>query len=190
MKFHRLAFEASLALAGLILIASRPAFAQAEIGAYGGGAHQTGGTHAVAGGSVGVHVSQVFQLFGDVNYIPLGSQKFSVPGVGSSSFSAKMLNLGGGVMAGIPTSGGKVTPYVLVIGGVGHQSVSYSSSGPISTSGSASAGNFGYFGGGSGIRLMAGQSWGFRPEFRYQHYLQGGGNLLLFTGGIFFQFGK
>ncbi|SPE24743.1 hypothetical protein SBA3_110001 [Candidatus Sulfopaludibacter sp. SbA3] len=44
---------------------------------------------------------------------------------------------------------------------------------------------------GGGARVFLGQSWGLRPEFRYQRYLQNGGlNVATFTMGFFFGFGK
>lgn len=191
MDIRGFALKTSLAIAGLLLPGSPSAWAQAEIGAYGGGAHFAGGTHAVVGGTVGVHASEVFQVSGEANYIPLGSSSFSAAGLGSSSSSAKLLNFGGGVAVGIPTSGGKVVPYVVAVAGVGHFTSGISGTGLLSGVAGSSASNSAYVGGGTGLRLMLGKSWGFRPEVRYQRYVQnGGGNLLLFTGGIFLQFGK
>ena len=178
-----------VAVSGLLL-SSHSAWAQAEIAAYGGGAHFAGGTHAVAGGSVGVRASQLFQVFGDANYIPLSSVKYSVPGIsGSTSQSTKLLNFGGGVMAGMPANSGKVLPYALAVAGIGHSSVSGNSI--FSGIGASVSDNSVYVGGGAGLRMMISESWGFRPEVRLQRYLQNGGStLVLFTGGIFFNFGK
>jgi hypothetical protein len=47
-------------------------------------------------------------------------------------------------------------------------------------------------GAGGGVRIYAGKNWGFKPEVRYQRYQLSGGyiNTAIFSGGVFYQFGK
>jgi opacity protein-like surface antigen len=165
---------------------------KSEVSGYGGGASLSdgGGTHGIAGGTAGVNVSEKLHVFADVNYVPLGKSSFAYGGSGVSS-SAKLINFGGGVSSAFMSQGSKVSPYVLGVFGVGRASakVSVTVAGQ-STSEGASDTNP-YLGGGVGLRYMVGENWGVRPEVRYQRYLtDGGGHVLMFTAGVFFQFGR
>jgi hypothetical protein len=166
--------------AGLILAAAigSTAYAQTEITGYGGLAH-SGGTHATFGGAVGFRVSDPIQLFGEANYIPLGS--YNAFGISGSS---KLVNFGGGLNYNFTTRSSQFAPYLVAAAGLGHSSASFSGYGSASD-------NSVYAGFGAGFRYKLGTSWGIRPEVRYQRYLQNGGsNLLLITGGIYYQFAR
>jgi hypothetical protein len=138
--------------------------------------------------------SENLQVFGEFNYIPLGSASFTVdaPGVpGSSRSSARLLNFGGGALFSFAPSEAKAMPYVAALVGNGRASFSASGTGSLGAGSVSGATNSLYAGAGIGLRYLLGSNWGIRPEFRYHRYLQnGGGNLLTFTGGVFFQFGK
>jgi hypothetical protein len=57
---------------------------------------------------------------------------------------------------------------------------------------SVSIGNSVYSGFGGGVRVYVGEHWGVKPEVRYQRYLSSvaqGTNSVLYTVGIFYQFG-
>jgi len=156
-----------------------------------------GGSHAIAGGTVGVNAGRIIHLFGEFNYIPLGSesQTASYQGIPvQASASARMLNFGGGLQLRVPTGESKAEPYFLTAFGYGRQSVQGSASAnylgtPMSVSVDASQGNA-YAGFGGGLRYFVGKRWGVRPEFRYQKYFgDGAGSLVTASGGVFFQFG-
>jgi hypothetical protein len=86
----------------------------------------------------------------------------------------------------------KFVPYVLGALGVGRQSLGLSASaGGSSASENLATSNSAYLGVGAGARIFVGDSWGFKPEFRYQRYTGSqGGNSAVFTVGLFYQFGK
>jgi hypothetical protein len=191
--------RAPVLLSGAFLLASLAyADSSIEIAGYGGGMtlDQSGGTHAVAGGSAGIHFGKA-AVFGEFNYVPLASASASgnVMGISvTSQGSEKLYNFGGGFTYDFGSST-RVVPYVLGVLGVGHSSVKATGSaanlGPFSISVNASD-NAVYGGGGAGVRLYAGQHWGIKPEVRFQRYQQsgGGGNTVLYTVGLFYQFGK
>jgi len=170
--------------------AADPEEGKLEATVFGGGTRygQQLGTHAIVGGAFGVNANHHLQLFGEFSYVPLGSATASYSGV-SASASEKMLDFGGGVLASF--GGSRVRPYVLGAFGDGHDSVAGTGSAAgYSVSVSTSA-NSVYAAVGGGARVFLGQSWGLRPEFRYQRYLQNGGlNVATFTMGFFFGFGK
>jgi hypothetical protein len=178
MRILKIAVAGGFAIAGLIL-GSLPVRAEGgELAVYGGGIHigDGGGNHATVGGDAGFNAGAHLQIFGEANYSPLGSY---------GSVSSKLLNAGGGarIRFAEAEAEAKVIPYVSLLGGVGRTSVS----GMGSSASSSSA----YAGAGFGANLKAGAHWGVRPEVRYQRYMQhGGGNALLFMGGLFYQFGK
>jgi len=175
MNYRRFVLAAGLALAASL---GTTAYAQTEIAGYGGIA-QFGGTHMAGGGSAGFRLSNPVQLFGEANFVPLGS--YSAYGV---SGSEKLFNFGGGIHYNFTPGSSPFSPYLVGAAGLGHSSAS------ISGLGSASANNL-YAGFGAGFRYKVGSSWGIRPELRYQRYLQnGGGNLLLATVGIYYQFAR
>jgi hypothetical protein len=161
-----------LALAGLVAASTTLARAEGEISGYGGLAH-LGGTHGIVGGMAGTNVMDRLHLFGEFNYVPLGS---------SLGASAKMINFGGGVQFKFGAPGGPFDPYVAGMVGNGRTSAKYL--------GISASENSIYAGMGAGFRYRVGSNWGIRPELRYQRYLQhGGGNMLQVTAGIYYQFG-
>jgi hypothetical protein len=158
--------------------------AKGEVAGYFGGSWVTdAGSHVAVGGEGGVNVVDRLNLFGEVNFIPMGQ----------NGVSAHTVNFGGGAHINIlpGTSSSKVQPYALGVAGVGHSAESYSYSDPwLSYNASASSNSF-YFGFGGGMRCYIGRNWGVRPEFRYQRYTQhGGANSIAYTAGVFYQFGK
>ncbi|HLK63071.1 MAG TPA: hypothetical protein VKU19_06505 [Bryobacteraceae bacterium] len=169
-----------------------PAPGEGDVAIYGGGSHldDNGGTHATVGGAAGISPGDNLQLFGEFNYIPLGSYNGGVAGVQTSA-SSRLLNFGGGVRVHFAPKGSKAKPFVVVVAGDGRTTASGSASvAGFSSSFSGSSSSV-YAGGGGGVSIFAGEHWGFRPEFRYQRYVQnGGGNVLMFTAGVFFQLGR
>jgi hypothetical protein len=178
----------------LLLAAGGQANAQSEVTAYGGVTHfgSGGGTHALGGAAYGYNINERAQVFGELNYTPLGSSTIfsDYPGV-TTSGSAKALNVGAGVLYNAGSNSSRAKPYLLATVGDGIIRASYtirSAAGNVSVSGSS---NQVYAGVGGGVRLLVGDRWGVRPEVRYQRYLQdGGGNSLMVNVGVFFQFGK
>jgi hypothetical protein len=190
--------KVALTLMGILAFIPRPAGAsgpedtRAEVAIYGGGLHygSGAGTHAAVGGAVGFNAARNFQLFGEANYVPLGSYHSSFGGV-TESGSSKLLNFGGGVQASFGPHNSKAIPYALGVVGEGHAITSASTSSAGFSASSSVSGNSVYAGVGGGLKILAGSTWGFRPEFRYQRHVQNGGaNTLMFTVGLFFGFVK
>ncbi len=190
-------------VAGALVLSAAPLTAadegKVEIAGYGGVSWLSGGdsAHGMGGGTAGVNIGRMLQIFGEGSYIPMGSASLTASGPGGAvhaSATARLLSFGGGIHIKIPASS-KAQPYALAAVGYGHQSASGSASGsswgtPVSASVSMSQGNaYGGFGGGS--RYFIGKSWGLRPEFRYQNYFgDGGGGLIIASAGVFVQFGR
>jgi hypothetical protein len=174
--------------------------ASAEVTGFGGGEWLGDGigTHGVFGGSADLGIGPGLHVLGEFSYVPIASYTaaqlgITLPsGVNSASASAHLLNGGGGVDLTFRSEGAKVRPYVIGVLGAGIFKVSGNASGSgVSANVSLSQNTF-YSGGGGGARIYVGPRWGFKPEFRFQHYYSSGGsvNAVLFTGGVFFQFGK
>jgi hypothetical protein len=164
---------------------------KAEVTVFGGGFHfGSGGTHPALGGYFGFNAFTRVQLFAEAGYVPLGSYGTSLAGV-SASGSDRLFNVGGGALANIGPRSSKAAPYILAAVGDGHQSIS--GSGTVAGYGfsSSASSNSIYAGAGAGVRVHIGDSWGIRPEFRYQRYVQNGGaNGVMFTVGLFYGFLK
>jgi hypothetical protein len=166
---------------------------------YGGGVSVTGGggTYGLVGGEIGGDIADRVHPFAEFNYIPLGSASLSSNSGGTyvqASASARMLDFGGGLQVNLRPKGSAAAPYLVAAFGEGHQSVSASGTG---TSGSSTAtvsmsesANNAYVGFGGGLRYFVSEHWGLRPEFRYQRYTSGGGDILMFSVGVFRRFGK
>ena len=198
----RITFGVQALFLGIFLFATLARAAeggQGEIAGFGGVARLSdgGGSHAIAGGTVGVNIGRVIHLFGEFNYIPLGSasETTSYQGIAiHASATAKMLNYGGGLHFRVPTGTSKVEPYFVTSFGYGHQSVTGNGSAnyqgtPVSVSMDLSQGNA-YVGFGGGLRYFVGHRWGVKPEFRYQKYFgDGAGSIITASGGLFLQFG-
>jgi hypothetical protein len=172
-----------------------PAFAQegkGEVTGFGGGIWISGGggTQALFGASGGARVTDNVRVFGEFSFLSLGSASVSVDGLNASG-SDRLYNFGGGVDYSFGSSKIAV-PYVLGVVGVGHERVSSSASGGGVSASFSLNGNDVYLGPGGGIRIYAGHNWGFKPEFRYERYVNSGGssNTAVFTVGFFYQFAK
>jgi hypothetical protein len=178
---------------GIVFAGGQPARAQVEIGGFGGISRfgSGGGSHALGGGNVGYNVGDNVQVFAEVAYLPLGSTNLFSGYGASADISSKLINFGGGASYIAGRSGSKARPYLLAAFGDGRSNVSasYTVAGQrVSASGSS---NEAYAGVGGGIRLMAGEHWGFRPEVRYVRYVQSGGaNVIQATVGVFVNLGK
>jgi hypothetical protein len=151
-----------------------------EVDGFAGGVHITNpdnGVHAndgVFGFSGGYGVASMVQIFGEYSYIPIGND-FNI--------SVRVQNFGGGVKINLLPKSDKYEPYGLFEFGGSHFS---------DNAGDASTTNKAVHLGG-GVRIYAGsKKWGFTPEFRWIHISSNGNatNVIAYTGGIFFQFGK
>jgi opacity protein-like surface antigen len=191
--------NAVLLVAGFCL-AVTPAIAQEDAKwegvAYAGLYHSPGATKPTVGVQGGFLAISHLRVFGELNYVPLGSASSSASGGGetvSGSGSARMVNFGGGADYTIPINNDKLQPYGLFVLGDGHTTASYSESESGSTSysasGSSSANSF-YLGFGGGVRYFLKPNLGIRPEFRYQRYTgYGGFNSIQLSAGLFYRFG-
>jgi hypothetical protein len=184
----------SCLLAGSLLFTTY-AFAQdgkVEVAGFGGGIYLSGGagTHALVGGSGAVRIVDHLRMFGEFSYSELGSASASDEGV-SATVKNKLYSIGGGADYSFGSSK-RVVPYVLAAGGVGHQTVGLSASvGGTTASANVATSNSAYVGVGGGVRIYAGDNWGFKPEVRFQRYSGAdGGSSGVFTVGIFYQFVK
>lgn len=177
-----------LVLRGLVLLAGASFFSTttwaqgAEVSGFGGGTTVGGGfgTHAVFGGAGALRLGDHIHIFGEINHATVLS--LAVSGV---TGTAGLTNFGGGVDYGFGSSTSKVRPYVTAALGVGHLSAGAEGV-------NVSIGNSLYSGFGGGVRLYVGNHWGFKPEVRYQRYLNSvlqGTNSMLYTVGFFYQFG-
>jgi hypothetical protein len=190
-----------LSLLGGILLGSAVVHAQdgrVEVAGFGGSQWIGGGVgfNPYAGGSGALRVTSHLRILAEVGYTPLSSINGQVSSAASSitglnvAAKTKLYDFNFGVDYGF---GGSKTfvPYIVATGGVGHLSVSAT----VTESGESASGTEGSdsvcvsFGG--GVRMYAGRHWGFKPEFRFVRY---GGNLAsnaaVFSGGVFFEFGK
>jgi hypothetical protein len=140
---------ATLWLVMLILaIAGRAAEGEhyaGEIAGYGGMQHFPGVTKALLGGQIGSIIGKQSLVFVETSYAPLGEGN-------------NLINFGGGLHIGIPTSIEKLVPYFSVVGGLGR------------FSGNGESANRAMYGAGFGARYFVGDRWGVRPEFRWQRY--------------------
>lgn len=159
------------------------------------------GNHFNVGGTVGANAGRFVHLFGEVNYMPIGSWSS-----GSYNYDSKITNFGGGIQIRIPVHD-KIEPYGLITFGLAqfrdkYTYTSYNYSGYTYTSQTetdTSIETNGYFGLGGGARIFIGKKWGVKPEVRYQSYFGNlnsdtynftdRGHVITVTGGIFFQFG-
>lgn len=182
-------FNLNVALRGLVLLAGASVFSTvtwadgAEVSGFGGGTTLGGGlgTHAVVGGNAAYRLGDHIHLFGEFNHSTILSETIS-----GITGSAGLTNFGGGVDYGFGSPTSKLRPYVTAALGVGHFSAGAAGV-------SISVGNSVYSGFGGGVRLYVGQHWGFKPEVRYQRYLSSvaqGTNTVLYTVGLFYQFGE
>jgi outer membrane protein W len=169
----------------------------AEVSGFGGGITMDGGTgtHAALGGGAAYLLGDNVHLFGEFSYATLASASMS-SGTTTANASAKLASFGGGADYSFGSSSSKLRPYVLAALGVGHFYGTASADGFSATVGIA---NDLYTAVGGGVRLYLTKRWGLKPEVRYQRYessqssLLGGGigssNSLLYTVGVFYQFG-
>jgi len=178
----------SLVLRGLALLAGASFFSaltwagSGEVSGFGGGTTIGGGlgTHGVFGGSGAVRIGDHIHVFGDINHSTILSE--SISGV---TGTAGLTNFGGGVDYSFGSSTNRLRPYVLAALGAGHFSAGAEGV-------NVSIGNSVYSGFGGGVRVYVGEHWGVKPEVRYQRYLSSvaqGTNSVLYTVGIFYQFG-
>ena len=72
-----------------------------------------GGTHGNFGGTMGANLGRFVHLFGEVNYMAVGTVPATATGGG------KLMNYGGGVQIRIPTGAAKIEPYGLITLGYG-----------------------------------------------------------------------
>lgn len=169
-----------------------------EVSGFGGAMTFSGGvgTHGAAGAGAAYRFGDNIHLFGDFSYTTLASQTASSGGV-TATGTAKLASFGGGFDYSFGSSDSKLRPYVTASLGVGHFYATGSGPGVNVSLGIA---NEFYTGLGGGVRLYVGKNWGIKPEVRYQRYFNGQSSLLgggiggisavLYTGGIFYQFGK
>jgi hypothetical protein len=129
------------------------------------------------GVSGGANLTPSVALIGEFNYM-------SMPQV--QSVNIYMDGYGAAVRFNVPTRG-KAVPYG-VFGGGGARLTAYESGASVTSNGS-------YFGGGGGVSLYLGRTWGIRPEFRYNRFdfsysgISANTNTIAATVGAFFQFG-
>jgi hypothetical protein len=135
---------------------------------YGGFQHFPGKTNGQLGGAIGRVFGGNSVVFAETSYAPLGGGK-------------NLVNFGGGLNFGFPTHLDKLVPYVVVAGGLGRSMVS-----------GGGSSNDVMFAAGFGARYFIGSNWGVRPEVRFQRYQEsdGGINTYIFTGGLFYRFGR
>jgi hypothetical protein len=137
------------------------------------------GTHALVGGGASGMIGDRVAIFGELNYIPLGSAAF-----GDSSLSGKAILAGGGIRAFLTSGSSKVRPYIPLAVGLLRVSANDSSGNSASVNGR-------YFGLGIGVEASLGDKFGIRPEFRYNR-LQASGqgaNAYSVSAGFFYRFG-
>ena len=181
----RMAVGAALlfSLAGAAFGADPP---KGEVIAYGGGVSVSdgGGSHALVGAGVGGDVASRVHVFAEFSYIPMGSASFGESGSGytaSANASVKMVNFGGGMEVNVGQKAARES-----VSATGTATVGGSSA----TSSLGSSANAVYIGGGGGVRFYVADHWGLRPEFRFLHYTNGGGNVATYTFGLFYRFGQ
>ncbi len=171
-----------------------------EVSGFGGlvSIRQGGSNHGQFGGTVGANAGRFVHLFGEVNYMSLGSDTFQSAG-NLATGSDRLTNYSGGIQIRIPTGQAKVEPYGLLAFGYGRRTVDSSVyANNTFTSNRVTEGDL-YTGVGAGARVFLGRKWGIKPEFRYQSYVNMDlkrdnpiierGSVMTLTGGIFFQFG-
>jgi hypothetical protein len=167
-----------------------------EISGSGGVFRVNGHDNPSLGGTIGANLGRFVNLFGEVSYMPLGSVS-QQSGTTRVTVSDKLMNYGGGFQVRIPIP--RLEPYGMVTFGYGRYTEEMTITVLSNTTTSSRSLGSGYAGAGAGARVFVGKRWGFKPEFRYQHYF--GNNpgstaslvlaqfdLFTVTGGIFFQF--
>jgi len=175
-------------LRGLVLVAGALAFSTvtwaqgAEVAGFGGGSWLSGGfgTHGVFGGTGAVRIGDHIHVYGEINHSTILSEN-----IGGVTGNAGLTNFGGGVDYSFGSSTSRLRPYVTAGLGVGHFSASAEGT-------TMSIGNSAYAAFGGGVRAYVGQHWGIKPEVRFDRYLNSfaqGTNGMLFTVGLFYQFG-
>ena len=151
-----------------------------EIDVFGGGVHTDDSDHqihGIVGFSGGYGVASMVQLFGEYSFVPLGD-------LGQPGLSAKAHLYTGGAKINLMKSD-KFDPYGLIGFGGLHFTANCSSPG--------CSENDKTFHLGGGVRIYAkNKKWGVTPEIRWIHIFSDGSdtNVVSYTGGIFFQWGK
>lgn len=147
------------------------------------------GTRASLAGSVGTALSDRVFAFGEFGWIPLGGGSISTASPGSFlelANSGRVLTFMFGGHYAFDESH-SVIPYLgAAIGGV-HQSASFTrTEGGVSTTTTASRGNF-YVNLSAGARYYVKDNWGLKPEVTW---FVGDDNFIRFGGGVFYTFGR
>jgi hypothetical protein len=160
----------------MTLVLATPSFAGADVygtagiySEYGGGGHES---HAlVGGGASGIFAGGKAAVFGEFDYIPMGS---------TLGVSVKQIDAGGGVRIYVGPKSDKFRLFVPVEGGLARLSAGLSG---------VSAGiNGAYFGSGFGAEIGS-KKFGVRPEFRFEREQWGsggGGNYVTTIGASFY----
>jgi len=181
-------------LAGTLLF-SISALAQGgkgEVVGFGGGTSLSGGagTHGLFGGSAGARLTDHMHVFGEFAVVPLATASATMEGV-TANGSEKLYNFGGGVDYSFGSSE-RAVPYVLVAGGLSHDSASATANAAGYTVTVGASANAAYYGAGGGMRLYIGKKWGIKPEVRFQRYTGSGSSTIGvdFAVGLFYQFGQ
>lgn len=170
-----------LCLAVMALVFATPSFAGADVYGtvglyteYGGGAHDS---HAIVGGGAsGIFAGGKAAVFGEFNYIPLGS---------ALGVSLKQIDAGGGVRIYVGPKSDKFRLFVPVVAGLARLSAGMS--------GVSVGSNGGYFGSGFGAEIGS-KKFGVRPEFRFEREQWGSGgggnNVTTFGASFYYRLGQ
>lgn len=171
-----------LCLAAMALVFATPSFAGADVfgtaGVY--SEYGTGGAHdshvMVGGGASGIFGGGRAAIFGEFNYIPLGS---------TLGVSLHQIDAGGGVRVYVGPKSDRFRLFVPIAGGLAR----LVGSGYGATAGA----NGGYFGAGFGAEIGS-KRFGVRPEFRFmrEQWGSGGGgnNATTFGASFYYRFGQ
>jgi len=189
--FNRRVFRTLAFLAGVSVFSTLACAQSGEVTGYAGGVYSNagdlvqisgvhGGTSAYFGGAAGLGLGSNLHLFFDLGHGTIASG--STSGVGITQTET---NIGFGSDYGFGSST-RAIPYVVGEIGIGHGN-STASGGGVTVS---SPSNEAYFGGGGGGRFFLGKSWGVKPEVQFRRYNSDSINTVIFSAGIFYQFGK
>jgi hypothetical protein len=195
-----------VAIGGFVTIAALQAAEPGvgEVSGFAGIASTGGNVNGNFGGTLGANLGRIVHLFGEVSYMPRGTETFNeIQGTEQTkiTLAAKVMNYGGGIQFRIPTGAARIEPYGLLAFGyaqVKNDVAATLGSGGSSYSTSDNRHNV-YNSVGVGARIFVGSNWGIKSELRY--YKRYGLNFssddpvsdrshaITATTGVFYQFG-
>jgi hypothetical protein len=125
-----------------------------------------GGDHSTYGGNVGFGISSKATIVGEFSHTSFGG-------------GDDLIDFNGGLKYTLLRRG-NIEPYAIVAIGGGRRGV-----------GSGRGSSFGLHAGG-GARFYVGKHWGIQPEIRWTRYFHDfyDTNIIRFSGGLFFQWGR